>query len=147
MPIIQLVSSFLCSLSQMLFNSVPLFYVHYSECYSLRFFYSMLVIPDVIQLGSSFLCSLSQMLFSSFPLFYVYYPECYSGSVYLFYAHYPRCYSTLFLFSMFITANVIRSLFHCFIGQFFNCSSKLGVKECNGMHSECSARRVPTLRK
>ena len=95
-----------------------------------RFICSMLIIPDVIQLVSSFLCSLSriifgpglsllcslpQMLFNSFPLFYVYYPEYYS---------------VRFLFSMFITANVIRSLFHCLIGQFFNCSPKLG---CEGV--------------
>ena len=156
MPIIQLASSFLCSLSQCHSLRFFLFYAHYPRCYSARFLFSMfiipnvirarfissmLIIPDVIQLVSSFLCSLSQMLFSSFPLFYVYYPECYSGlfplfyvyypecysgSVYLFYAHYPRCYSVRFLFSMFITANVIRSLFHCLIGQFFNCSPKLG---------------------
>ena len=108
--------SVLCSLSQMLFDSVPLFYVYYPECYSGLFY-----------------------------LFYAHYPECYSGPVYLFYAHYPRCYSTrflfsmfiipnviraCFLFSMFITANVIRSLFHCLIGQFFNCSPKLG---CEGV--------------
>ena len=37
------------------------------------------------------------------------------------------------------------SLFQGFITH--NSSPKLGVKECNGMHSECSARRVPTLRK
>ena len=80
-----------------------------------RFISSMLITPDVIQLV---------------PLFCVHYSECYSGPVYLFYAHYPRCYSTRFLFSMFITANVIRSLFHCLIGQFFNCSPKLG---CEGV--------------
>ena len=134
MPIIPLASSFLCSLSQ---------------CHSLRFFYSMLIIPDVIQLGSSFLCLLSRMLFglglsllcslSQNRILFFLLPI--SSLVLVV----PT--SRVNLFSMFITANVIRSLFHCLIGQFFNCSSKLGVKECNGMHSECSARRVPTLRK
>lgn len=58
MPIIQLASSFLCSLSR--YHSSSLFYVHYSECYSLSF---------------SVLFSLSRMLFNSVPLFYVHYPN------------------------------------------------------------------------
>lgn len=135
----------------MLFASVPLFYVYYPECYSgsvylfyahypecLRVLFSMFITANIIRSLFHCLYSLSQMLFNLVPLFYVYYPECYSGSVYLFYAHYPRIvfYSScsllsvqcsrisprVNLFSMFITANVIRSLFHCFIFLGPSCS-------------------------
>ena len=99
----------------LLFNSLPLFYVHYPNVIRFGSSFLCLLSRMLFGLSLSVLCSLSQMLFSSFPLFYVHYPECYSGSVYLFYVHYSECYSLSF---------------HCLMGQFFNCSPKLG---CEGV--------------
>ena len=74
--------SVLCSLFQMLFNSVPLFYVHYPECYS----------------GPVY-------------LFYAHYPRCYSTRFLFSMFIIPNVIRTRFLFSMFIIPNVIRIRF------------------------------------
>ena len=117
----------------------------------------MFIIPNVIRFVFSVLFSLSRMSVSS--LFYVHYSECHSigfsilcslprivfySSCFLLSVQCSRISPQVNLFSMFITANVIRSLFHCLIGQFFNCSPKLGwaVRRTEG---SVTPKRKPRL--
>ena len=83
----------------LLFNSLPLFYVHYPNVIRFGSSFLCLLSRMLFGLSLSVLCSLSQMLFSSFPLFYAHYPRCYSDSFPLFYVHYSECYSLSFLLS------------------------------------------------